>query len=570
MTSLTKKPAEYLIICGLMLCSALIGILSVMDMPLFSDAAFHASVIQAVTKTGSFPTYSPVGWTNYSTHPLSHPPFLTHPPLFYLLNAALTVFDLDIVTVLSILSILPTVLSVYYIYKLSSSFFTSRIAILTSILFVFMPMNIWLISHRITEPLQFFLTLAGVYYLHSYTKTKQVTFLALGALFLTATLYIKITSLFIAVTVVLYLILSRIKLKSLLIFGTIMFVLYLPCVAFSVSTRGTISYAPPGLPLIDKYLFNPWWKWEKSSIEKELAKDSNQESLRLAVDNYDRVKRSFIQDDLKDHRYINALQKFTIFAISDLANEHWFSPNIFYTGFYLFLFGYGGLLYWFRYRITNFHLLILPLFLVTSFYLTKVAELRYFYILNILLIVIYALALDDILRQERLKILKIVTIAFLIISLIDITYEELIHSWAYKHSIAHNLMPQNAGVMELNRLQTSLTIAPDETIFTHANSEVSYYLNRRTVWDYRLLFVPEERIDKYLDAYNVKYFILPNYLLKDTVYSVHANGPVENIMKNWEGTSIPLDSPFYRYLTNQSKVEALDALVSVRVYRRKI
>lgn len=195
---------RYFSLILLLLLAGLIGILSVWDIPLYSDSAFHGSVIRDIVETGRFPIYSPVGWVAQDTHPMSYEPFLTHPPEFYLLGANLSILGISLVTVLSIAAILPFVICTYYFFRLVKAYFGNSAAYIASVLFVFMPMNVWLLSHRLMEPLQYMLSISALFYLKIFLDKQKYSYLVLAGLFLVTILYIKITSLFIVLAAVLF------------------------------------------------------------------------------------------------------------------------------------------------------------------------------------------------------------------------------------------------------------------------------------------------------------------------------------------------------------------------------
>lgn len=551
------------------LCLALlIGIFATWRMPIFSDSAYHASVIREVVNSGTFPVYSPIGWTNHYATPLSYSPFFTQPPLFYTLGASLNLLGFNLETTLTLINIIPSVLTILFFYKFISLFFTKKIAIYSTFFLIFMPMNIWLLSHRLMEPLQYLLGICSLYYLEKFNKSNNLKYLLLISIFFAAVLYIKITSLFLVLAAMLYLFARKVQFKKVLLVILIVTLLYTPYALFSITTRGTIAYAPPGFPVIDKYLFNPWWNWEKTEDEKQLAGTSDQDALTKILDEYDKNRRDFIQKDFINFNFFNILQNFTIYPVSESANAHWFSSFLNAKNFYLFMFSLGILIYLIKFRKSKYHLLIIPLLIFTLYYLTKVAELRYFFILNILLVVSYGIALNFLFSSIKQNTIKIFIFAFVSMTLFTMTGDALFHSYRYRNSLTHNLMPEGAGVSELESISKQYKCSSSENVFTNANSEIAYYLNCRGVWDNRLFFIPENEIEKYLDIYNVRLLILPNYLVKENTYSAKTNSNVDNLLANWEGSTIPLDSPFYRYLNSQNNVEKVKEFISFTIYRR--
>jgi hypothetical protein len=566
--SAPKSPSFWLIL--ILLLSLSIQMLAVVGMPLFSDSAFHASIIRKIVDSGDFPIYSPVGWVALDMNPTSFAPYLTHPPLFYMLNSILVTSKISIVASLTIASVLPTVLSVYFFYKLIYLFFKRySIALISAVLLALMPMSIWLVSHRIMEPYQYLMGICAFYFAKKYIETSKIENLILTSIFATCILYIKITSLFVVVALAIYLISSKIGFKKIMLFSCVIILLYLPYFTFSVLSRGTISYAPPGFPIIDSKVLNPWWSRPLSNSEKHLNQLSNQDDLMQRLRKMDAARRGFLQENIKDKDIANILQYYNIFPVSDDANIHWFSKLTTYSGIFLFLTLVGIVIYIKKYRTSKYHFVLIPLFILTTAYLTKVAELRYFYTLNILLTVMIALSLTEFYSVFRSAYLKIFFSLSIAIVMATITFSEIQHSHQYKNSFIHNLQPEGSGVSELGKVNQMLIKDSNQNIFTPANSEVSYYLDRRTIWDYRLFFVDEATLRKYLKAYDVSIIIVPNNYLNPSIYSFIKSQEVENTKANWQGQSIPVDSNFYKFINNNDKVELAQQFNAFRVYKVK-
>ncbi len=552
----------------IILTSLLIGIISVTGLPLFSDSAFHASIIRDIVRSGDFPSKSPVGWVAVDMHPLSFAPFLTHPPLFYLMSAMMVLLGVNITTSLSIITILATILSVYYFYRIVCHFFNERLAFISALFLAATPMSIWINSHRIMEEVQILLGLCAIFYITKYLESISSKDIVLSGIFSAALLYIKITSLFVVVSTVIYLVLNKTKLKDLIVYALTISLLYLPYLGFSVVTRGSISYAPPGFPIIDHYIFKPWWNWQKSADELALNAESNQDNLIQSLKTFDRNKRSFIQDSFKKWNVIDVIQNYNTFRISNSANYSWFSTSTVFQYFYLALFVLGIVIFAVKYRHTKYHYLLMPLLILTTFYLTKSAEVRYYFTLNILCIVFYSIAFDEILNKYPASIFRVFITSVLMVSLTTFIYSEMATARRYKYSLVHNLMPEDQGFIELVKAKPIINTATKNVIFTPANSEVSWYLDKMTAWDYRLLFISEKSIVKYLDLYNVKQLILPNYLTNENIYNYKLKADVPNTKKYWQGTSIPLDSDFYKYINDKKMVTTVGNFNSFTIYER--
>jgi hypothetical protein len=154
---------------------------------------------------------------------------------------------------------------------------------------------------------------------------------------------------------------------------------------------------------------------------------------------------------------------------------------------------------------------------------------------------------------------------FLIVGLMQIVSKEILHSRSYSDSFMHNLVKQNTGIHELQEFKRAYKIDESKNIFTPANSEVAYYLENRTIWDYRLFFISEAEISRYLKLYNVEYLIIPNSYLNAFIY---VNGNQElNDSSNWINTSIPNNSNFKTFLNDSSKVSKIRKYEVFTVYR---
>ncbi len=539
-------------------------------MPLFSDSAFHASIIRSINETGIFPTFSPVGWVALDMHPTSFSPYLTHPPLFYILGSYLSHFGFSIRASLSVINIMPTVAAVYFFYKLVKSFFNTQIALLSALILAFLPLSIWLVSHRIMEPLQYLLSMCTFYYAKKFIDTKFTPNLWLAAVFASGILYIKITSLFIVLSFIAFLVLMKVRAKLILATSILIFTLYLPYMAFSISSRGSFAYAPPGFPIIDSKILKPWWNRKLSDEEVKLNAASNNEYLQNKIRQTDRDRRLFIQDNIKKGDAGEIFQYFNPYPVSGSANPHWYSTIRVFTGLFTVMSVIGLVIYFKKHRKNKFHYLILPLFLFTAIYLTQVTEIRYFFTLNILFIVFYSLTICELINSANKWPVRYSIFASLIIILSITAFSEILHSYRYKSSFIHNTTPTGQGISELPKVNLSDDQNGSSILFTPANSEASYYLNRTTIWDYRLFFVDKYNALKYLNEYKVKYLIIPNNYLNQEIYSFEKQREVVNDKSNWQGSSIPIDSDFYQLLNNSSVIVKTQSFGAFSVYEVKL
>jgi hypothetical protein len=549
------------------LVSMVIGITAVWNMPLFSDSAFHATIVREIYRTGNFPTTSAVGWTTPDINPLSFIPFLTHPPLFYLDIVNVRLMGVADKTAFSLIAIIPTSVTSIFFYKLIKAFFNRRIAFISTLFLVFMPMGIWLVSHRIMEPLQYLMSVCLCYYCKYYLDTKNRKFLVLAAIFASAVLYIKITSFFIVLAVLLWLIAKKVSLKNAFLFLMMIFILYSPYIYFSVNTRGTVSYSEPGFPVIDKYIFNPWWNWTRNKSEQKLNKESGGPELVNRLANADYQQRDYIQKDVKSKDFLSVLQNYSIYPVSKQANIHWFSPLKTFYSLFALSFILGIFIYVKKYRETGYHYLVIPLFLLVTYYLTKTAELRYFFILNIILIPFSAISLSA-LAERTNKFFKLAIYLSLLLVLVLIAISEINHSHLYEDSLRHNYLPKGQGVAELEQIKKSQIVSLNKTIFTPATSDVAYYMDRQTVWDYRLFFIKESDVPKYLNQYHVSEIVIPKFFITSSIISLDDGTKVPNTRDNWAGYSIPLDSGFYKYLRDTKDVKVVQDFKSFTLYRR--
>ena len=61
-----------------------------------------------------------------------------------------------------------------------------------------------------------------------------------------------------------------------------------------------------------------------------------------------------------------------------------------------------------------------------------------------------------------------------------LTFSAVAHVRQYQNSLAHNILAPGSGIDELKSIDV-ITLPAHGLIFTSANSEVSYYLNKKTM-----------------------------------------------------------------------------------------
>jgi len=545
-----------------------LNIYVISQVPLFDDGTYHASIVREMRNQERIIDYSPVGWVmSPILIPISLKPVVQHLPLFYLTNTVLTCFVDNVELSMTITNLLSIIFLIVIFFKLLKNIFSKPVAFYSSILLAFAPMFLIVTGIRLMEGLLYFFGIITIYQYFKYLKRSSIRNTATLVLFITTLFWLKITSIFLVLAIFVHFLIKNKPKKTLFIFIVILF-LSLPLFDFMINTNGTISGTPPGIPIIDKYIFNPWWNWDRAEWDNQMTIDSDwlyyEEKMKL----FGGSRTPTLQDNLKSVNISNLVQYFSIYPTFVSGRLGEYTPLADTSNLLFLLIFILGVIVYLKLGLRNkneknfiFLLLILGMCYI-PFFMAPGALFRHSFFLQILCTVFFGNAIYFI--TQKIKIMRIVKICFigiLVISLVSVSIKETENLLRYKYSFGHVIM-STGGRIELREVSREIMIPENENIFA-PSEEICWYMNRPVVWDYRIFFVPKEKVSAYFKHFNASYLIIPHYMLKRSI-----NGK-PNIKENWikHVYSIPTDSGFYELLEEGKYFKKVKDYKAFTVYK---
>jgi len=541
----------------------------IFQLPLFADGTFHATIIREIYTKGGIIDYSPVGWMGSPIlTDVGLKPVIPHLPGFYVLNAILTNFTRDVEISIVVTNILTIILLISILYVFWRKLFNTDIALYSVIFLTATPMFLWLISHRLIEPLLYFASAVLIYhyFIHYHKRPSKLNFFLL-TLLLAAVFWTKISGIALIFALLIdFFIKNGVKRTLILLFCTAL--ILSPVLLYEMQTKGIIDNSFRNIPFADK-IFHPWWEWDKPAWDVQLTSDADWNNTIKQLDEYWRrtapaPQKYFIKADIPMF-----LQYFSILPVSTNASVHEFSPsakNPGVTGLFTLIFILGLLFALLKkqYRRKTFFLCLLFLSLVSLvLYSTgTIGPFRHLFFISILFSIFFRFGITTLLLVSKNKLCRILIVSTVVIILQIVTFSETIHVLGYKNTF-YGAVIKKGGITELRDVSRFIEVPEDENIFT-PSPEVAYYISRPIVWDYRIFFVPKEKVPIYFEYFNASYLMIPHYMLRESINSE------PNIKENWIKhvyNAIPTDSGFYELLKDGKYFQKVKDYKGFSVYR---
>ena len=540
---------------------------------MFGDGGYHATITREIVNTGFYPLSDPNGWPNPLWKPISFAPPITHPPQYYVLASTLTIFVGGVILSMEILNTISIILVFISMYIISKRYLSTKVSLITIAILGYTPLFIWNLSHRLADNTIYFLALVTIWTLIINIEKNDKRYLFLLALFCASLFLIKLTTLPILLAVPIVLLFMGKKcsythrFKNIALLLIVIFILVTPYLGYSLNTRGTISYAAPGMPIIDEKILNPWWTWSQDNWENELNEQSNVELLLEKQKVADEYKGDKLAKILKDKKYLSVLQFLSVFPIYSEANNHWYSPfanNICLLFLLVFILGIFAIKQ-IEYKFLRILVILTSIAFIFNSFLGMA---RYFFYIAILWSILYGLGMSLICNSMKKSSYKFIPLLFCILFIfLGMTYaSEIEHVTQYKDSYHHEIYKNDAGIAELISFSKEYDLPKEKNIFSPNQLEVPFYLDRPIIWDYRLFYIAKGDILHHFPNYNVSYLIISNYMLDDTVWTPAHKNKVQNTKENWTGNSIPIDSDFYQLLNDGSHFRIIRKYDAFTVY----
>jgi len=500
-----------------------------LTVPIFADGAIYAKTI-----------LDTINWGFVSND-------ISYLPNFFLIGAVLTLFTKNVEITLAILNILPILLLIILMYSVLSKQFNKQVGLYTAVFLSFTPMFLWVISHRLIDPLTYFFPILFIWaylrFIRSFNSKEGI----LIAIFLLTMIGLKSTLLPFIIGIFLHMAYSLLKntkkqyikiIKGVGIAGFFTIFLFLPYLQYCYPIYA--SYICPHEKLEEQYIFS-------------ILPEQKLEQI-IQIQNQFLIKQGtllYLPDYLKEGEITGALQFFSLLPVYEKARGHWFSPfagSVWSIFLVIFLF---GMIYWIKggfFKKDYSKFLIISSIGIIPF-MRYFAIMRYLFYINIMTSVFFGFGFYYITKKiKTLKFAGAVMTAIVVVSLSLLIAGEVEDILPYKNSYGHNRVPEG-GVSELVEVKKDIPAIVGATIFTLA-SEPAYYLNGETMWDWRLFFVNnEEDIIAYFEHYNITYLIIPKYSLCKKVWV--GDRQVTNDLENFANPfAVPLDSTFYHMLND--------------------
>lgn len=507
----------------------------------WSDGALSKNIANNLLKGGFLTEDNPGGWLEFFLTPTSLRNPIDHPPTFSYLLVLLNFLDGKLI----VLSLFYALVTLFSIFLLLSLFLQKRTKIfyLSFVFLSFIPLMLWNSAHIFVEPLIYFITITALYFI--IIKKNYI----LSSIFISFLFILKVSTipiiLFLLVTIFLSIYHKKWRFKELMMLIIILSLITLPFIIFSLNYKGTISYAPPGLPVLDKYIFKPYWSLEKHSWEKEIYDITNSSNLEKVILNLESFNKPLL---LRLNNLKNFPQYFYPLGIINLNNQsliNWYSPNFMLMGglcLVIFLVGLVILLFKQKLELNQKIILISSLFLLLIFYQT--GELRHGFLLSLIFGALITLIF---LRHFSFHLNKKVFIlfAFSFMIILSVSYaSEISHLEDYQYQYLHN----PTSITDSITILKNISLNPNyDVIFCQDKNDIPLITGKRCIWDSRIFLLNRELVEKYFGCYNAKNVIILRKFLSDK--------SLNNDLSNLDRIEVYTNSDFYLFLEDTNFFE---------------
>lgn len=516
------------------------------SVPNYGDSSFHQNIIEknynSQKLNGDIPNLR--GSYGFPRYIEKYP--ITYPQLYYSLGTALyplflekSVYTLDL-----IFTTLLIIIGFLIIIRITNKPLLGVVfAIFTSLSYGLV------ISGGNNNLIMLFSGILILFSYFSFVKTKNESYLILFFIFILFSLGTKQLIYFFHIAIficILFLYFNpeykRYR-KKLLIYSIITIILWIPIISFQITTTGTISTpAVEGWPIIDKFL-NPHYL-EINEWQKEIDQKVNISNLdSLSASKYFEVNKRLTETIYSPYNFLN--RYFNFYNISvlplDLRPMIWIGP--------LLLFFILGILFFWQNNKLAFIILLLVIivgFLVIIF----TSRVEYYLFLPFIGLIFIAGGIYS-LRNNKLIFISLVflTIVISIVGSVEhiLSTEEFTKNTYMRTRII-------GGEESINELYQWLNnnIVETDLVMVANTQDIPYHVKGLYFWDYRLFFLENDDLEKYLPNYpNLKYIILSDYQIKTK-------------FENW--VDVPQESPLLALLKNSTYFEKVYDKGNIKIY----
>ncbi|MCX7697839.1 MAG: glycosyltransferase family 39 protein [Candidatus Goldbacteria bacterium] len=525
----------------------IISVYIYMNVPPFSDGAIICGVIREISNTGNFPTEDFQGIQRLNlTIPYSIKVPFVYYPSFYILGSCISLITgLNENYVVFFLNLVPIIVSMFLIFLIFRMIFNENFALVITFFYIFSNIWLWLLIHRLIDTILIMFFLFIFYIFLKINKLNKLniigcSFLLVGFLLFKQTVYFMLPPLFF------FLLLKFDKIKVIYI-SVICCIIFLPFLIYCIKNTNSLTLIPKGIPFIEEKILNPWWNNELEEWDKKLNDMVNYKELRAKTLNQFKEVQMSLQNLINKRDYGAIIQNFFLYPINNKGIQGYSSivqKNIYKSFLILFIISFIFFIKFYKSNILqeNFRyyikLLIFSIFIVIIGWFYNSVFRYYIYIGTLTLFLIFYFLLI-ILRENKYIFLIVFFVSFLF-TIFNIK-EEIKRDFDYQYTIGHRFLSSKNGglyeVMEASHYIKNNTFK-NQNIFSNI-PEISYYAERKIIWDDRLFFIEKEMdLIFFLKKFNFKYLAIPFY-----------SGTVDK--KDWRYfDGIPSDSLFNKLLQN--------------------
>jgi hypothetical protein len=492
----------------------------VQNIPLFSDGSQHGGVIREIIGSGEYPLEDFQGTqrNNLNSAVSIRTPFLYYPS-FYVFGSSLSLITgFDENTTLFCLNVIPILLSALLVFLIFKRVFNEYGGLIALTLFLFSNVWLWMVVHRLIEPVLIFLFLT-IFYLILKINSFKLEHGILLTLLLVGLLLVKQSSFLIIIPLILMLFL-KFKIKKSFLVILFLIVLFLPMAFFAISNTGSVGIQPPGIPFLDSHVLDPWWNNDSSEWEIYLDEISNKELLRKRTLGQFKEVQLSAKNLLNSRNYFGIIQEFFIHPIipqghqgySPVSQNETFKP--FLLLLLLFLISIPIYIQSLKDKkeLKFFSLFLFLTILLVFFAWSFSSVFRYFLFVDALTLSFLIFPLLFIRRKS--KYVFVLLLFLILIMLFFNLSSEIKRDLNYQYSVGHRSLPTKEGglqeTMELSQFLKEST-KEKELIFSNI-AELGYYSDRKLIWDDRLFFIDNQTtLLQFLKNYDFNYLVIPYY-----------------------------------------------------------
>ena len=501
----------------------LISYSSASHLPVLGDGSFHAYAIEEIATKGTAAIDTEVYY-----------------PLFYHLFGAL-IYSLGGITAVKIIAPLMMALSALLIYLIAKELTKSKFVALTSIIIIaFSSKVIWYGSQILMEPFMIFFVVAVTYAVLLLHKKQNIKTVIFTAILMGMAISTKQQALFLIIAIPFFLLLNRMEIKKIAVLAGLTILVALGPYLWLVSTNGSLiqpsscgsffQRAPDSViiclsesnSIADQIIFGIG-DYQIPDWSRELEEESD------GIDIYNRGTEEHEARHLYIWDMANPIKFLWLNSLQTLHFWRGFTTPAHIIGFVLLqILLISGFLFSLGYSVKRKEWRIIPCVVFTSWLFTFWGSdsLRYFLHLPVLMGFLCLLPIKLTFDNFKLPQAKLMTVFMLIVILTVPPYviragiNEQAHVKELENTQCYASSEGGISSIEETGKWLKEHTGRDDVVFGTSINEWTYYSGMEAFWDYRVYFLPPDRLDHYLKLWGVKYLLVrDNQIVSDDNWS---------------------------------------------------